>query len=145
MSGTSTNNNGITWTTSGDGTFSDATIANPVYTPGVNDLANMTVVLTLTATGNNPCADVSDDMTLTITPAPIADAGIDAAICEGDTHVLNGIVTNNTSLIWTTSGDGTFSDATLSNPVYTPGVNDINSGTVNLTLTANGNGWGLCK
>ena len=68
--------------------FSDATIANPVYTPGVNDLANMTVVLTLTATGNNPCANVSDDMILTITPLPIADAGNDATICAGDTYVF---------------------------------------------------------
>ena len=52
--------------------FSDATIANPVYTPGVNDLANMTVELTLTATGNNPCANVSHDMTLSITPSATA-------------------------------------------------------------------------
>ena len=139
LSGTSTNNNGITWTTSGDGTFSDATIANPVYTPGVNDLANMTVVLTLTATGNNPCADVSDDMTLTITPLPTVDAGNDATICEGDTHTLNGTSTNNNGTTWTTSGDGTFSDATIANPVYTPGVNDLANMTVVLTLTATGN------
>ena len=139
LSGTSTNNNGITWTTSGDGTFSDATIANPVYTPGVNDLANQTVVLTLTATGNNPCANVSDDMILTITPLATVDAGNDATICEGDTYVLSGTSTNNNGITWTTSGDGTFSDATIANPVYTPGVNDLANQTVVLTLTATGN------
>ena len=68
----------------------------------------MTVVLTLTATGNNPCADVGDDMTLTITPLPIADAGNDATICAGDTYVLSGTSTNNNGITWTTSGDGTF-------------------------------------
>jgi hypothetical protein len=66
-----------------------------------------------------------------------ANAGPDAAICEGETYTLaSAIATNYTSLEWTTSGDGTFNDNTLLNPVYTPGAGDIASGTVTLTLTA---------
>lgn len=140
LSGSGLNNNGYVWSTSGDGVFSDITIANPVYTPGINDILNGSVVLTITALGNNSCGDVSDDMILTIAPAPTANAGLDVNICEGETFTLAGSGTNNISFIWSTSGDGTFSNTNILNPVYNPGANDIANGTVDLTLTASGNG-----
>ncbi|MCX6303521.1 MAG: hypothetical protein NT040_00995, partial [Bacteroidetes bacterium] len=40
-----------------------------------------------------------------------------------------------TSLTWTTSGTGTFSNFETLHPVYTPGAADITAGTVTLTLT----------
>lgn len=55
------------WTTSGDGTFDDATILSPIYTPGAGDIAGGAVVLTLTVSGStSPCPDVSDSMTVYI-------------------------------------------------------------------------------
>lgn len=138
--GSGTNNGGYTWTTSGDGTFSNANSATPIYTPGAADILAGTVTLTLTASGNTPCGDVSDDMVLTITSAATANAGADDAICDGDTYTLSGAATNNSAVTWTTSGDGTFSNVNVLNPVYTPGTADIAAGTVNLTLTASGNG-----
>ena len=45
----------ILWTTDGDGHFDIDTIANPVYFPGSQDMANNNVTLTLTAFGNNTC------------------------------------------------------------------------------------------
>ena len=137
---TATNDNGVQWTTSGDGSFSNTTDITPIYTPGATDIINGTVMLTLTATGNSPCANLIDDMVLSITPAPTADAGSDAAICEGDTYTLSGTASNNNGQLWTTSGDGLFSDASVLNPVYTPGVNDIVNGGVTLILTTFGNG-----
>jgi gliding motility-associated-like protein len=41
-----------------------------------------------------------------------------------------------TSLVWTTSGAGTFDDPHLLHPVYTPGATDVQNGSVVLTLTA---------
>ena len=140
LSGSGSNNNGYVWSTSGDGAFSNINSANPVYTPGANDIANGSVVLTMTATGNTPCGDVSDDMVLTITPAATANAGQDDAICDGDTYTLAASATNYGLVTWSTSGDGTFSNINILNPVYTPGANDIANGTVDLTLTASGNG-----
>ena len=140
LNGTATNNNGLSWTSSGDGSFSNASISNPVYTPGAGDIAAGTVNLTLTVFGNNPCTDVNDLMVLSITPLPTADAGVDDAICEGDTYTLNGTATNNNGISWTSSGDGSFSNASISNPVYTPGISDIATGSVDLTFTVNGNG-----
>ena len=43
----------ILWTTDGDGQFDYDTIANPIYNPGSQDLANGNVTLTLTAFGKD--------------------------------------------------------------------------------------------
>ncbi len=64
---TATNNAGVNWTTGGDGTFINGTTLTPTYTPGVADILAGTVTLTLTATGNSPCGNVTNNMTLTIT------------------------------------------------------------------------------
>ena len=45
--------NAVTWTTDGDGHFDYDTIANPIYYPGNQDLANGSVILTLSAFGND--------------------------------------------------------------------------------------------
>jgi hypothetical protein len=58
----------LEWSTSGDGTFNDNTLLNPVYTPGQGDIAGGSVTLTLTAYSGDD--QVSDDMVLTITPLP---------------------------------------------------------------------------
>ena len=63
-------------------------------------------------------------------------AGLDINICTDETAQLNGYASNQTSLEWTTAGDGTFNDATIMNAVYTPGAQDIANGGTTLTLTA---------
>jgi hypothetical protein len=75
------NYNSVSWTTSGDGTFDDENSVNPTYTPGTNDIEAMEVVLTMTAT-NVDCGDVSDDMTLAISPMGVYEnlANFDVAI-----------------------------------------------------------------
>ena len=45
--------NSLVWTTEGDGHFDCDTIANPTYFPGSQDLANGSVMLTLSAFGND--------------------------------------------------------------------------------------------
>lgn len=65
----------------------------------------------------------------------------DVIICEGETYQSDAEVENYNSLEWTTTGDGSFDDATIAAAVYTPGTNDISSKVVMLTLTAfGGNG-----
>jgi len=125
----------LAWTTSGDGSFVDGTVLNPVYTPGATDHSNGSVTLTLTASSVTSC-DGSDDMVLSFTDLPTSNAGSDASICEDATYQLSGTATNYSSLLWTSSGDGSFDDDTALNPVYTPGATDISGSSVTLTLTS---------
>lgn len=79
-----------------------------------------------------------------VKPTPFAHAGGNATICANTSHTLSGAqVSNANGLLWSSSGDGTFSSATTLNPTYTPGPSDKLSGMVTLTLTANTNG--LCQ
>lgn len=137
LAGAATNDQSVLWTTSGDGTFDDATSFTAIYTPGVNDITNGFSTLTLTSYSISPCAtDATDNMILTIQGLPTSDAGADATICEDATYTLTGAATNYQSVLWTTSGDGTFDDPTLLSAIYTPGLNDITNGSANLTLTS---------
>jgi hypothetical protein len=132
----------ILWTTSGTGTFDDATSLTPIYTPSSVDTASGSVVLTMTAQPLSPCTDVvMDALTVTIIPAATVNAGNDAEICwnEGTYYLTSAIATNISSVLWTTSGDGSFADASIVNAYYTPSAADIANGSVTLTLTVQGN------
>jgi gliding motility-associated-like protein len=129
----------ITWTSAGDGVFSDSSLVNAIYTPGATDLVNGSVILVITTNDPiGPCNVVVDSMLLTIDTLPIVNAGLDNVICSGSSYTLSGLIGGSaTSATWTTLGDGSFNTATLLNAVYTPGANDITNGTVNLVLTTN--------
>jgi gliding motility-associated-like protein len=131
------------WSSSGTGTFSPSNTAlNAVYTPSSGDAAVGTVTLTLTSTG--ACNPVSDQMVLTITPAPTANAGPDQSKCRNNAATtLSGAVTVATGGVWT-GGGGTFAPGNnVLNPVYTPTPAELTAGSVLLTLTTTGNG--LCN
>jgi hypothetical protein len=70
-----------------------------------------------------------------------SNAGPDGNVCEGDSYTLSGSATGYSIFVWTTAGDGTFDNPNILEPVYTPGTNDIESGSVTLTLT----GYNLCR
>ncbi len=128
------------WETSGDGTFDDSFDLNPVYTPGEDDIANGSVELCLLVNSFYCGVDVMDCMTLTIDSGgcinpPTADAGDDDVVCANEVYQLDATATNYSALMWTSAGDGMFDDATVLNPVYTPGAEDLMNG-VELCLTA---------
>ena len=62
-------------------------------------------------------------------------AGPDDETCQGESYNCLGSATNYNSVLWLTSGDGTFDFETILQPIYTPGDQDIASGNVTLTLT----------
>ena len=78
--------------------------------------------------------------TLVISSPPQLNAGADVTICAFQSVLLNASMTFGSTTIWSTSGDGTFSNPTSLVSIYSPGVNDMAVGTVSLTLTANGIG-----
>jgi len=132
----------VNWTSSGTGTFTGATTLTPTYTPSGADITAGSVTLTLTATGTAPCTTVTATKTLTIVPPPTANAGPALSTCanSGTVDISGASATNYSSLLWTTSGTGTFTNSTTLVTGYTPSGADTVAGSVTLTLTANGNG-----
>jgi len=130
---------GITnWTTSGDGTFEDPTQLNTSYYPGTNDiLSGQAKTLTLTASPISPCLTAAySSINVTFQPSSEVAAGSDATICQTASYSLNGTASHYSSVHWSTSGNGTFSNANIINPLYYPGISEINSGSATLTLSA---------
>ncbi|MDC3229259.1 hypothetical protein OAT87_01490, partial [Flavobacteriaceae bacterium] len=133
------NYSSLQWTTSGNGTFSNPITENPSYTPGSLDLSNGNVILTLTADALAPCTDaIADSFVLNFIDFVEIEAGPDIESCEDDPIDILGTATNFTSVNWTTSGDGSFSDDISLQTTYTPGPNDQIGTTVILTLEAVG-------
>jgi hypothetical protein len=63
-------------------------------------------------------------------------AGPDGKICPGETfQVSESYGTDYVTIAWATNGTGTFDDNTMMQPVYTPGTEDIENGSVTLSLT----------
>ena len=141
-----TNQSGVVWTSSGTGTFTNATsLTLASYTPSTADKSAGSVTLTLTATGSGSCSSTTavSTKTLTITPAPTAVAGTAITTCSnlGAVNITVGSSATNASVLWTSSGTGTFtSSGSLLNATYNPSTADKNAGSVILTLTATGSG-----
>ncbi|MBK7031594.1 MAG: hypothetical protein IPH45_21425, partial [Bacteroidales bacterium] len=134
---------GILWTENGPGTLINANTISPTYIPAVGETG--TVTLTMTVSGALTCSgqSASDTRLLTYTPVPDVVAGSNATICAANTYTLSGTASNCSLTTWTTPGDGTFNNPNLLNAIYTPGPNDITTGTVIFTLS--GQGAGSCN
>jgi PKD repeat protein len=63
-------------------------------------------------------------------------AGDDQGICADEPATLTGSAEYYSSVLWTSAGDGVFSNATGLNTNYDPGLQDIALGYADLTLTA---------
>jgi uncharacterized protein (TIGR02145 family) len=131
----------LLWTTSGTGTFDDPTLINPMYTPSQEDIDSGQVELNLAASGGGECPDAASYMILAFTAPPEVNAGDDTDICSTQYSLnLSGTAANYSSVLWNTSGTGTFNDPSSLTAVYTPSTGDKMNGLVILSLNVNGNG-----
>ncbi len=137
LQGLADDSESVEWSTAGDGTFDDISLLNALYTPGINDIADGTVTLNLTAIAIAPCVNDSTDlMELVILELPNIEAGDDITKCDNLAVYLNGVVDNPTSVSWSSNGDGAWEAENTLDAAYNPGINDIELGAVTLTLTA---------
>lgn len=135
------NTSSVLWQYFGDGYFYREDTAYTTFYPGAGDLASGSVKLYLFAQGIAPCyVQVEDSLILSFDRVPEAVSGLDDTICKGEVYQLNGFASNNGSIKWTTSGDGSFSNSTSLNPIYTPGVIDISNELATLCLEVSGEG-----
>lgn len=125
----------LEWTSEGDGYFSNPEETNPSYYPGSQDYINGDVKISLKVITTNNV--YTDSFVLSIKNDPIAYAGNDTIIFPDiSLSLINADAHFYDSINWVSSGDGEFNSNTLINPVYTPGINDIEAGEVFLEMTA---------
>ena len=129
------------WTTGGDGSFDNSGLLHPTYTPGTGDLENGSVILTITVVDGTDIQ--SDSFLLAFISDPVAWAGNDTIIYpDSSYHLLEATAAYFDHILWLSSGDGTFDNPNVLNPVYTPGNEDMINGWAELFLLAE-SGCGL--
>jgi gliding motility-associated-like protein len=143
LNGVITNASGGTWS-GGTGVFSPSNTAlNAVYTASAADIANGSVILTLTSSGNGSCAAVSDQVKITIDPQVFVSLPL-PVICFGQsgslTAVASGGGSSNYTYAWST-GAGTQTINNVYPGTYAVTVSDgiLNgcSATQTVTVTEN--------
>lgn len=141
-----TNATFVEWNGSGDGVFTQPDSAQTAYTPGIQDINQGNVTLTITAYSEF-CSDspASDEILVTIDPSPTAFAGNDTSICSAVEiiQLSDADASNYNALEWTSSGSGEFSNTSILHPDYYPSNQDVVSGQVTLTLSVSNQG--LCS
>ncbi len=121
--------------------LSSAIDPNPTANPIV------TTIYTVTVTHTNGCT-ATDDVTITINPAPLADAGADQFLCTGSSVQIGGAPTGPVGATYLWDNAATLSSATDPNPTanpigittYTVTVTDILgcTNTDDVTISING-------
>jgi len=124
------------WLTSGDGYFINTQSLNPTYFPGNIDVQSGGAIISfnvITTTGDT----LIDKFNLLIIDDPIVFAGNDTiVIADTEIDLVEASAQNFDSIMWITSGDGSFNNNTLVNPVYSPGATDNELGIVFLEIVA---------
>jgi hypothetical protein len=133
------NNEGVTWFTSnGGGFFNNPNDLNPIYFPDPEiDYPLGCIILNVSAEPMNPCTvSAEDEMELCFAALPEVNAGPDATIVDNETYNTNPTAANYSSVLWSTSGDGSFMHPNEIETNYMPGQQDIQNESVQLILTA---------
>jgi gliding motility-associated-like protein len=132
-----------TWRTDGTGSFfPNASQLSSTYIPSASDTAKRKILLTLQTTNNKVCPVSASSLEITVTPAPVVNAGADGLVCANDSLItVSGKIFNATGGAWSASGSGIFQQGSSSlTSVYTPSRADILRGNVRLYLVSVING-----
>lgn len=123
----------VFWTSSGDGIFNNPYLNSPTYFPGPLDFLSGGTVLSFTVTTSDN--EYFDSFSLSIIDDPVVFAGGDTTVIADVEIFLDQASAENFDTIrWLSSGDGSFNFDTLVNPIYYPGISDIESGVVYLEM-----------
>lgn len=122
---------GWSWTFEG-GNPETSTDQNPLVIYNVSGIFD--VSLTVTDGIESNTLNLPDY--LNINDNPLANAGADIETCAGQAVQLSGTASGYSSVLWTSAGDGSFSNTTTLSAHYTPGSQDALAGYAEIILTA---------
>lgn len=133
---------GITWTSSGSGTFSKSNLSDTYYKPSSADTAKGSVYLKLSTQKTGVCNAITDSIPLTFTPTPQISTNPVSMVCANVGSVsVSATVKTATGVAWSTSSNGVFNSGQFSlNASYVPSAFDRTKDTLKLTVTTTGNG-----
>jgi len=126
------------WTSSGTGTFDDASIPDAIYTPSDVDAGIGAVRLQLKAYAYGVCMHDSEAIALTVMPIPQITLPGELAGKGTNPIAINAKMEGNAKLTWSCSGSGKFQSESKANTTYTPSNDDLAKGNITLTLKAKG-------
>ena len=122
--------------------FIDDNALNPEYIPqGADFISGVEVYLSINGAASMACSSAiaQSQIAINFSPAVNVFAGPAAEICSNETFsITNATASSNATILWSTSGTGTFSNKNITNPIYTPSASDIINGAVELTITGTG-------
>jgi len=126
--------------TGGYGTYTYSWTSIPAgFTSNIQNPTAVPFVTTkYIANVNDGSSSVADTVQVDVTPMPTVNTGNDTIFCNNITQFpVNGTATDYSSVLWTSSGTGTFSNTNSLNTIYYPAPADKITGFVNLYLTVN--------
>ena len=123
IGGSPTGPAGATFAWDNGASLSSTSVANPIATPTV------TTTYTVTVTDGNSCTN-TDQVTITVNPLPIADAGVDQTICDGQSATIGGSPTGPAGATYLWDNGASLSSTSVANPIATPTVTTTYSVTV---------------
>lgn len=113
------------------------------FTPNPGFSGNVTPVSYQVCDNGTPMPSQCDiaEINVSVVYGPLVYAGVDTTITAGQTYWNNtSSAANYWTLLWSTSGSGTFNNTGVLQPTYTPSESDIAEGVVMLWLTADSAG-----
>ncbi len=137
LAGIVTGATGGYWLTNGGGVFSpNYADLNAAYYFSQSDTAINAYTFTLVSAGNGTCDSVTNTITVTKDPKPELNPGNDTTICATAASLdLVATSTITTDIEWTTNGSGSFTNVNSLATQYQPSQDDIDNGTVVLSLS----------
>ncbi|MEB3150838.1 MAG: gliding motility-associated C-terminal domain-containing protein [Sphaerospermopsis sp.] len=133
LSGTVTGTNCYFWEAKnkGDGSYSDSSILNPVFTISSNASGLVTLYLKI----NNACGQTKDSVSFLVgSNSSNIYAGNDTILCSGSSISFNPTISTG-SVKWYTTGLGTFSNSNQANTIYSPSNNEFGNTKIILELS----------
>ena len=135
------------WQPGSDGTFSDTSVSNPVWTAGDAASSDRNKILTLFVVDDVTTATATVQITVRGNQAPeVSATAAPASVAGGGTVTLDGTATDpegdTLTYAWTSDGGGSFADAGALDTTWTAPDATSAVQTIMLTLTATDDGAG---